>query len=127
MKQLAPSANDVSYVTQLLGVHYGAALSSTSLGSLRRKNPQLDRFDWLLLIVALEIDLKVRVPQRLIDANRVTIAQFARKIASMPKVTEVNHTLEMLKLLAQGMLGADDGIAPFRRLNSNKSRKRRTP
>jgi hypothetical protein len=83
---------------------------STSLRSLRRRNPQLDQFDWSLLIICIDIDLRVNVPQRLIDADQLTIADFAKKIASLPKITETNHTLEMLTLLAQALLTVDDAV-----------------
>ena len=117
MTRQVSSKRDVSHVEQLLIARYGTAPSRTSLGSLRRRNPQLDRFDWSLFIIAVAIDLKVRIPPRLIDANRMTMAQFAKKVVSLPKVTDVNYTLEMLTLLAQALLNADDSSAPSQAMN----------
>ncbi len=102
------SAKDVSYVMELLRSRYGAVASSLSLDQLRRSNPQLDRFDWSLLVLVIEVDLKIRIPRRLSDARRMTVAHFAAEIAALPKVVEVNHTLDLLTLLAQALLGADD-------------------
>ena len=87
----------------MLSAHYGAAPPNTTLGALRRRNPQLDRFDWLLLVIAIEIDLKVRLPARLIEAERKTLGEFAGTIASLPKVDSADHTLEMLTLLSQAL------------------------
>ena len=108
MKRRASTSKDVSYVVELLRSRYGAVPSSLPLGQLRRSSPQLDRFDWSLLILATEIDLKIRIPRRLADANRMTIAQFAAEIAALPKVSEVNHTLELVTLLAQALLSTED-------------------
>lgn len=104
--------SDVSHIVQLLGHRYGTSPLSSSLRSLRRRNPQLDSFDWSLLIICIEIDLRVNVPQRLIDADQLTIAEFAKKITLLPKVTETNHTFELLTLLTQALLAVDD--APVR-------------
>ena len=101
--------DDASVVIHMISSRYGAAPPNTLLGSLRRSNPQLDRFDWMLLIVGIEIDLKVRLPSRLIEADRKSIAQFAHAIATLPKVTSSSHTLDTLALLAQALLG-DHGV-----------------
>ena len=87
----------------MLSARYGTAAPNTTLGALQRRNPQLDRFDWLLLVIAIEIDLKVRLPARLIEAERKTAGDFARAIASLPKVDSAGHTLEMLTLLSQAL------------------------
>ncbi len=108
MKRRASTSKDVSYVVDLLRSRYGAVPPSLPLGLLRRSNPQLDRFDWSLLILAIEIDLKIRIPRRIADANRMTIAHFAAEIAALPKVSEANHTLELVTLLAQALLSAED-------------------
>ncbi len=126
MNRQASTANDVSHIVQLLGHRYGTSPLSTSLRSLRRRNPQLDQFDWSLLIICIDIDLRVSVPQRLIDADQLTIADFAKKIASLPKITETCHTLEMLTVLAQALLNVDDAamrVSPMKkRLRRAKAR-----
>lgn len=109
MKRRASSAsNEVSYVVELLRSRYGAAPPRLPLGQLRHSNPHLDRFDWSLLILAIEIDLKIRIPRRLSDANRMTLGKFATEIAALPKVSEANHTLELVTLLAQALLSVED-------------------
>ena len=125
MTHHASSTRSVSYVSQLLSARYGPAPSGTTLGSLRLRNPHLDRFDWSLFIIWLEIDLKVRIPPRVIDDNRMTIAQFARKVVSLPKVTEVNYTLDMLTMLAQALLSVDDARAPSPQLHRKKPGRQR--
>jgi hypothetical protein len=107
-KSAAARANDASYILKLLSDRYGSSTSRISLGTLRQRNSQLDRFDWALLIVAIEIDLRVRIPRRMVNSDRMTIGQFASRIASLPKVHASNHTLELINLLARALLSAQD-------------------
>ncbi len=126
MEWREPVPNGVSTVTQMLNARYGSAPSNTTLGALRRRNPQLDRFDWLLLVISIEIDLKVRVPARLIESERKTLAQFAKAIASLPRVNSASHTLEMLTLLSQALMSDATATVASKRPSRNARSKRRT-
>jgi len=98
----------------MLGRVFGSAPASTEIQALRRRNPGLDRFDWLLFIMSLEIDLKVRIPQRLVEPRAQSVAQFANAIAALRKVTSEDHTLDTLRLLASALLGEGDSPSPRR-------------
>ena len=126
MQQQAHVPDDATKVTRLLGACYGTAPTNTTLGSLRRRNPHLDRFDWLLLVIAIEIDLKVRLAPRLIEADRLTIAKFAKAVAVLPKVSTATHTLDMLTLLAQALLGDSEVRPTSRRRQPKRSPHRRS-
>jgi len=95
-------------VVSRLANFYGSTVINTDIQALRRRKPELDRFDWLLLIMSLEIDLRVRVPQRLVEPKAQSVAQFAKAIAALPKVTSEQHTLDELQLLASVLLGDGD-------------------
>jgi hypothetical protein len=124
VKRRASASRDVSYVVELLRSRYGAAPPSVSLEQLRHSNPQLDRFDWSLLILVIEIDLKIRIPRRLSDANRMTIGKFAAEIATLPKVAEASYTLDLITMLTQALLSADNPGPPSQ-ARSGKSHHRK--
>jgi hypothetical protein len=111
-KRPASNNADALRVAQMLSRVFGAAPASTDIQALRRSNPGLDRFDWLLFIMSLEIDLKVRIPQRLVEPKAQSIAQFAKAIAALRKVTSEDHTLDTLRLLASALLGDGDSPNP---------------
>ena len=68
----------------------------------------LDQLDWLLLVVAIEIDTRVEIPGSLIRARSMSIEHFANRVAALPKIARETHTLEMLSLVSQALLGSSD-------------------
>ena len=97
-------SRDETHVLELLEARYGCAPPQTRLTTLIRRNPQLDPLDWSLLVMSVEIDLKVSVSRRLLDPSRWTVAQFARSVALLPKVSRATHTIDLLTLLSEELL-----------------------
>jgi hypothetical protein len=98
--------------------------ASTTLRTLLRRNPQWDRFDWSLFVVSLEIDLRVEIPQRIADAHQLTVATFAKKVAALPRVAAPDYTLQILTLLAQAVLSADEADVTPSNTSTKPSRKK---
>lgn len=108
-------------VLQRIGKVFGNPPKGTRIASLYRGKQQLDEFDWLLLIMSLEIDLKVRVPPRLLNPKNLTVAQFAQKVAGLPCVDSDDHTLQTLQFLAGALLGETEST-PARGTESKRKR-----
>ncbi len=125
VKRRAKVSNDASIVVQVLSARYGSVSRNTKLSSLRRQNPQLDRFDWLLLVIAIEIDLKVHLPSRLIEAEGMTVSEFARAIAALRKVSSRAHTLDTVTLLAQALMTETEAEAGSRMRSGQRQAKKR--
>ena len=107
-------------VLRRLGKLYGNPPRTARIDTLCSSS-KLDEFDWLLLIMSLEIDLKVHVPTRLIHPKRLTVAQFATAIAALPRVDSEAHTLETLQFLAAALLGEGES-APTRKVPKKRNR-----
>lgn len=107
-------------VLRRLGKLYGNPPRTARIDTLCSSS-KLDEFDWLLLIMSLEIDLKVHVPTRLIHPKRLTVAQFAAAIAALPRVDSEAHTLETLQFLAAALLGEGES-APTRKVPKKRNR-----
>ena len=107
-------------VLRRLGKLYGNPPRTARIDTLCSSS-KLDEFDWLLLIMSLEIDLKLHVPTRLIHPKRLTVAQFAAAIAALPRVDSEAHTLETLQFLAAALLGEGES-APTRKLPKKRNR-----
>ena len=107
-------------VLRRLGKLYGNPPRTARIDTLCSSS-KLDEFDWLLLIMSLEIDLKVHVPTRLIHPKRLTAAQFAAAIAALPRVDSEAHTLETLQFLAAALLGEGES-APTRKVPKKRNR-----
>jgi hypothetical protein len=110
----------VAQVLRRLGKLYGNPPRTARIDTLCSSS-KLDEFDWLLLIMSLEIDLKVHVPTRLIHPKRLTVAQFAAAIAVLPRVDSEAHTLETLQFLAAALLGEGES-APTRKVPKKRNR-----
>ncbi len=79
----------------------------TTLRQLRAKAPDVTGFDWMLIILALEIDLCVEIPPQLADDPRLTVERFAARIAALPRVRDASFTLDRLTLLSEALFAAD--------------------
>jgi len=115
------SSGGADFIVAQLGRVYGNAPASTRIRVLRSRSPQLDQFDWLLLVMSLEIDLKVRIPPRLVEPKDLSIARFAKSVAALPKVESPQHTLESLEFLAHALLG-DNQTASLSKITRKRPR-----
>jgi len=93
-------------VLRLIEALYGPTPPNGKLSGLLRRAAQLDHLDWSLLLISLEIELRVSLEPRLLDARRWTVGKFAKAVASLPKVNSVTHTIDLLALLVDQLLGA---------------------
>jgi hypothetical protein len=98
------TARDTSQVLALLRASLGDIDPKKSLKRLFEDAPQCGPFEWMLTILAIEIDLRVDVPEKLSDNRKQTAAQFADKVSRLPKVASSTYTLDCLGLVAQALL-----------------------
>jgi hypothetical protein len=115
------NAQDTAQVIALLRAALGNIDTNQPLKRLFEKAPQCGPFEWMLTILAIEIDLRVDVPEKLADNRKLTAAQFAKKVCSLPKVTSGTYTLDCLGLVAQALLLLEPEIA------EEKPQKKRAP
>jgi hypothetical protein len=97
------------------------ALLAAALGSFNPKQPlakilkrvaDFGKFEWMLTIIGLEIDLRVDIPESLADGLDRTAEDFAQLVAKLPKIDSPGYTLECLGLVAQALLSLDVGADP---------------
>lgn len=98
-------------VLALLRASLGDLNPKESLKRLFEKAPQCGPFEWMLTILAIEIDLRVDIPEKLADDRKVTAAQFAEKVCRLPQVSGETYTLDCLGLVAQALLHLETDTA----------------
>jgi hypothetical protein len=98
----------IRQVLQLISAALGPLVPQVSLRRQLHNSPSFDGFDWSLVVLAIEIDLRVMIPPSLATAFRLTARQFAEKVAALPRTENPSYTLDALKLLAHALLTADD-------------------
>jgi len=98
------TVRDASQVLALLRASLGDIDPKKSLKRLFEDAPQCGPFEWMLTILAIEIDLRVDVPEKLADNRKQTAAQFADKVSRLRKVASSTYTLDCLGLVAQALL-----------------------
>lgn len=98
------NTRDTAQVIALLRAALGAIDPKQPLKRLFEKAPQCGPFEWMLTILAIEIDLRVDVPEALADNRKITAEQFAIKVSQLPKITSSTYTLDCLGLVAQALL-----------------------
>jgi hypothetical protein len=101
------SSSDESQVIALLKGAFGDFDPKQTLGKIFDVTPAFGRFEWMLTILAIEIDLHVDIPERLAHNRKLTVKQFVAKVAQLPKLTSKTNTLDCLVLLAQALLTLD--------------------
>jgi hypothetical protein len=106
MPKSAAVVGDEGQVLRLIAARYGNALPQSRLKAVLQQNPHLDSLDWSLLVLSIEIELRVSLTPRLLDAGRWTLASFARAVAALPKQTAATHTVDRLTLLVDELLEA---------------------
>jgi len=99
---------DARRIVHLIKAAGGPEDPKAPLASLFLSPCRLDQLDWLLLVVAIEIDARVEIPASLIRARAMSIEHFANRVAALPKIARETHTLEMLSLVSQALLGSSD-------------------
>jgi hypothetical protein len=98
------TARDYEKTIALLRASLGDINLKEPLKRLFEKAPQCGPFEWMLAILAIEIDLRVDVPEELADARQLTAEQFAKKVVQLPRLSSDTYTLDCLGLVAQALL-----------------------
>lgn len=124
------SSNDESQVIALLKGALGDVDTKQTLGKIATDTPAFGSFEWMLTILAIEIDLRVDIPEPLSDNRKLTLQQFAAKVAALPKVASKTFTLDSLVLLAQALLtldveGAEEPKKTTRKATAKKAAKKK--
>jgi len=107
-----PLATEIDRVNALLKGAFGDFTPKQTLGSIFKKAPAFGRFEWMLTILAIEIDLRVDIPERTSDNHRLSVEDFVTRVAKLPKVESKTYTLDSLVLLAQALLTLESDEAP---------------
>jgi hypothetical protein len=98
---------DLQKVLHLLRAALGDINPKQPLHKLFAKAPQCGPFEWMLSILAMEIDLRVNIPEKLADNRDLTAEAFAAKVAALPKIDFPTYTLDCLALVAQALLSLE--------------------
>jgi hypothetical protein len=102
----SPAASLVSDVlleaAKLVGIK--KATTETKLADLLQEPDGLGDLDWVLVVLSLEIDLRVNVPEKLAESHKLTIGEFAAKVAALPEQDDPYWTLNRLSTLTDAIL-----------------------
>ncbi|MGC4070731.1 MAG: hypothetical protein QM784_39875 [Polyangiaceae bacterium] len=125
-----PNDTDLQKVLHLLRAALGDIDPKQPLHKLFASAPQCGPFEWMLSILAMEIDLRVDIPEKLADDRKLTAEAFAKRVAALPKIDFPTYTLDCLALVAQALLSLESenpsrtsGIAGTRRKGATATRK----
>jgi hypothetical protein len=113
------SSPDQEKALSLLRAALGDIDEKRPLSELIAKVPDFGSFEWMLTIIGLEIDLRVDIPESLADGLERTAADFARRVAELPKIDSPAYTLECLGLVAQALLNLDLAPEPAQRRSTS--------
>jgi hypothetical protein len=102
-----PNDTDHQQVLHLLRAALGDIDPKQPLHKLFAKAPQCGPFEWMLSILAMEIDLRVDIPEKLADDRKLTAETFATRVAALPKINFPTYTLDCLALVAQALLSIE--------------------
>jgi hypothetical protein len=93
----------------------GAVTPSTKLTTLFQCNPDFGKLEWMIAVLAIEIELGVEIPESIADDHRQTVSRFAARVTALPRIDSPEYTLDRLSLLAQALLSSEEGSSPSRR------------
>jgi hypothetical protein len=113
---MAKSASqDYEKALALLRTALGDFDPNKPLSKVIAQLPDFGKFEWMLTIIGLEIDLRVDIPEALADDFDRTAKTFAKLVVGLPKVDSPGYTLECLGLVAQALLSLDLSTEPTER------------
>jgi len=99
-----PRSEDYAAALALLRAAFGECNPKQPLRKLFELQPNFGKFEWMLTIIGLEIDLRLDIPESLADNLKLTVDEFCHRVAALPKVDAPGYTLECLSLVAQALL-----------------------
>jgi hypothetical protein len=122
------NAQDIEQVTTLLRASLGRFDPTVPLSHSFAEAPNCGPFEWMLTILSIEIDLKVEIPEKLSDNRKLNGADWAAKVAALPKVNSKTYTLDCLSLVAQALLLLETvEIEPAKASPAKKVRAKKSP
>jgi hypothetical protein len=102
-----PTSQDREKALSLLQAALGDFNPNQPLSKIIAQLPEFGKFEWMLTILGLEIDLRVDIPEAVADDLKRTAQNFCKLVAGLPKVDSPGYTLECLGLVAQALLSLD--------------------
>ncbi len=100
-------AEDREKLLSLLRAAVGDFDLNKPLSKLISQVPDFGRFEWMLTVIGIEIDLRVDIPESIADDLKQTANKFCSRVLRLPKVDSPGYTLECLGLVAQALLSLD--------------------
>jgi len=94
-------------VLELIRAAAGAVTPSTTTRALLEHNPDFGTFEWMVTILAIEIELRVEIDEKLARPSRVPLSKFAEQVAAQPRITDPAFTIDRLNLLVEACLASD--------------------
>jgi hypothetical protein len=116
-----PTLQDREKALALLRAALGDFNPNQPLDKIIARLPEFGKFEWMLTIVGLEIDLRVDIPEAVADDLKRTARSFCGIVAGLPKVDSSGYTLECLGLVAQALLSLELPIEPTPRRSQKLS------
>jgi hypothetical protein len=104
------AAQDRENALTLLRAALGDFDTKKPLNKILPHLPDFGKFEWMLTIIALEIELRVDIPEALSDRLSLSADRFCARVSALPKVDSPAYTLECLGLVAQALLSLE--LAP---------------
>lgn len=118
---------DYDRAQALMRAALGTFDSKKSLSKVLAQVPDFGRFEWMLTIIGLEIDLRIDIPEALADDHSCSVNDFCKAVAKLPKVDSAGYTLECLGLVAQALLSLDLPVGPTRSRHGTPTRGAKAP
>lgn len=66
-----------------------------------------DGISWVLIVLSIETELKVDIPDEVADATDVSVNEFIARVLALPKVNNPFWTFDRLSRLASALVGEE--------------------
>ncbi len=99
---------DRDRVLALIRAAAGAVTPTTTTRALLEHNPDFGTFEWMVTILAIEIELGVELDEKMAQPSRAPLARFAERVAALPRIDDPGFTLDRLNLLVEACLASTE-------------------
>ncbi len=103
-----PKSRETRVVQLVQSALEGQVDPASPLSALRAARPDFSGLDWAVLLLALEVELRIEIPERMGQAKRLSLRDFAKRVAALSPVERVSFTFERLQLLTEALLAVDE-------------------
>lgn len=69
-----------------------------------------DEINWLLIILSIEVELKVDIPDSLADGADISVSEFIARVVALPRVTNPFWTFDRFSVLERAFQAADEEV-----------------